>query len=116
MAALRIEESKPDIGSGKSLLNAISRAPLSQKIEKREIHREVRRGGRRSKVVVPAVNASSMSYTEESSYLSTSGRLPTWYLIYRGSTTRETYPYPGCGQMVNRRSEELDIHRRICAG
>ena len=68
MAALRIEvdlESKPDIGSGKSLLNAILRAPLSQKVEKREIHREVRRGGRRSKVVVPAVNASSMGYTEE---------------------------------------------------
>ena len=53
MAALRIKvdlESKPDIGSGKSLLDAISRAPLSPRVEKREIHRE---GSRVA--VVPAV-------------------------------------------------------------
>ena len=69
MPTLGIEidhESKPDIGSGQSLLVAISRVPLSPKVEKREIHREARRGGWRSRVVVSAVNASSMSYTEES--------------------------------------------------
>ena len=61
MAALRIEvdlESKPDIGSGKSFLNAISRPPLSPKVEKRDIHRQARRGGEGSRVTaVPAVNA-----------------------------------------------------------
>ena len=68
MAALRIEVnlgSTPDIGSGKSLLDAISRAPPIPKAEKREIHREARRGGRSNRVVVSAANASSMSYTEE---------------------------------------------------
>ena len=68
MPTLGIEidhESKPDIGSGKSLLDAISRAPLSTKVEKREIHRDARRGGRRNRVVVSAVNASSKGHTEE---------------------------------------------------
>ena len=76
MAALRIEsdlESKPDIGSGQSFLNAISRPPLSPKVEKREIHREARRGERRSRVVVSAVNASSMSYAEDRVPTSESG-------------------------------------------
>ena len=53
MAALRIEvdlESKPDIGSGKSFLSAISRAPLNPKVEKREIHQEVRRGEEQSSI------------------------------------------------------------------
>ena len=51
MVALRIEvdlEWKPDIGSGESFLNTISRAPLSPKVEQRQIHREVRRGGEQS--------------------------------------------------------------------
>ena len=66
-------ESKPDIGSGKSLLVAISRAPLSPKVEKREIHREARRGKWRSRVVVPAVNALSMSYADDRVPTSKSG-------------------------------------------